>query len=131
MKSVQAEFELLVRTPDKSTAGESLKTVALALWYEDFVPEVKNLRDFEVPQAGYLLDKLTRYNCLDGNKKEMLRSKLLVELRVKKEHFFSESNSGNALLREWGAKAELKREFKGLLHLQRRSYKETSFALTA
>ncbi|KGJ90180.1 hypothetical protein [Thalassotalea sp. ND16A] len=131
MRSLQVEFEALVKNPNKPNTGESLKFVALALWYENFVPNVQKLSSKDVSQAGYLLDKLTRYNCLDASKKNYLRSKLLADLERRKNKHSPDSTSKDMLVKKWGATVEMKTEFRGLMAYQRRSYKSSTFALSA
>lgn len=51
MKNLQLEFESLVKSPNKPTAGKSLKSVAL--WYGNFVPDVASFVGADASQAGY------------------------------------------------------------------------------
>ncbi len=125
MQSLQKEFETLVKNPNSPTSGDSLKSVALALWYESFVPDIEHFEGTEAAQAGYLLDKLTRYNCLDSSKKDFLRSQLLSELKQKKKEYHLHPNSKDMLVNEWGASSALKMEFRGLMPYQRRNYKNS------
>lgn len=53
----------------------------------------------EAAQAGYLLDKLTRYNCLTQTQKQLLRSHLLTELKMKKSAGTSLCNSNDMLVK--------------------------------
>jgi hypothetical protein len=131
MQNLQVEFETLVKYPNKPNTGESLKFVALALWYENFVPDVKTFKGVDAAQAGYLLDKLTRYNCLEHSQKDLLRSQLLSQLKQKKGNTSPTTNSRDMLVKEWGASVELKSEFRGLVNYQRRSYKSSHGVLAA
>ena len=131
MQNLQVEFETLVKHPNKPNTGESLKFVALALWYENFVPDVKPFKGIDAAQAGYVLDKLTRYNCLEHSQKDLLRSQLLSQLKQKKNGFAPANNSRDMLVKEWGASVELKKEFRGLMDYQRRSYKSNHSVLAA
>ena len=67
-RNLQLEFETLVKKTNQPTTSESLKLVALALWYQDFVPSVDSFNGQDVGLAGYILDRLTRYNCLNSEK---------------------------------------------------------------
>ena len=125
MQNLQVEFETLVKHPNKPNTGERLKFVALALWYENFVPDVEKFKGVDAAQAGYLLDKLTRYNCLEHSNKDFLRSQLLSELKQKNGNTTTKTNSRDMLVKEWGASVELKQEFRGLMNYQRRSYKKS------
>ena len=130
-QSVQLEFETLVKKPNQPTASESLKSVALALWYQGFVPSVDSFNGKDVALAGYVLDKLTRYNCLAAEKKAYLRTHLLSELEQKAAHFFAESSSKDMLAKQWGTSVDLKKEFKGLLAYQKRHFRPTNSSLAA
>lgn len=130
-KSVQLEFETLVKKPNQTTASESLKSVALALWYQDFVPSVDSFEGQDVVLAGYVLDKLTRYNCLGAEKKAYLRTRLLSELEKKAAHFYAESSSKDMLAKQWGTSVDLKKEFRGLLAYQKRHFQPSNSALAA
>lgn len=121
MQNLQSEFESLVKNPNKPTTGDSLKRVALAVWYENFVPEVNALNGHDASQAGYLLDRLTRYYCLEKSQKNYLRTQLLPNL--KNRRLTLSGNVSDQLAKEWGASFELKQEFRELLPYQRRSYK--------
>lgn len=131
-QSLQLEFESLVRKPNQPTASESLKLVALALWYQDFVPSVDSFDGKDVGLAGYVLDKLTRYNCLNSEKKAYLRTHLLSELERKKAAFFSAENSSKDMLaKQWGTSVDLKKEFRGLLPYQKRHFQHSNETLLA
>ncbi len=128
---LQHEFEALVKTPDKPSVGESLKSVALAIWYDNFIPDVKSLKGIDAAQAGYVLDKLTRYNCIETTQKGLLRTQLLSELKQNKGSSVTQNNARDMLVQEWGARVELKKEFRGLMGYQRRSYKSNLRTLSA
>lgn len=106
-QSLQAEFESLVRKPNQSTASKSLKSVALALWYQDFVPNVDSFDGQDAALAGYVLDRLTRYNCLGAEKKSFLRAHLLPKLEQKLPTYPTESHSKDAIAKQWGTSVEV------------------------
>lgn len=131
-RNLQLVFETLVKEPNLSTASESLKLLALAVWYQDFVPSVDSFDGQEVGLAGYVLDKLTRYNCLSSEKKSYLRTHLLSELERKKAALFlGESNSKDMLAKQWGTSVDLKKEFRSLLPYQKRHFQHSNGPLAA
>lgn len=130
-KSVQLEFENLVKKPNQTTASESLKSVALALWYQDFVPSVDSFEGQDVVLAGYVLDKLTRYNCVEAEKKTYLRTNLLSVLEQKAASYSAESTSKDMLAKQWGTSVDLKKEFRGLMAYQKRHFQHSNSALAA
>lgn len=123
MYQVQQVFEELVKNPSASQASERLKTVALALWYEGFVPDLENLEPADKGQAGFVVDKLTRYNCLEKSKKESVRSTLLPKLATASQAGQAAGSVSDTLASYWGAHCNLKAEFKALLPYQRRHYR--------
>lgn len=125
-QSVQLEFETLIKKPNQLTASASLKSVALALWYQDFVPSVDSFDGEDLALAGYVLDKLTRYNCLDAEKKAYLRTNLLSALEQKIGSYSSQSTSKDRLAKQWGTSVDLKKEFRGLMAYQKRHYKDSN-----
>lgn len=89
------------------------------------MPNVNCFEGKEVAQAGYLLDKLTRYNCLDASKKALVRTQLLAVLESKKQSHSSDNPSKDMLVKHWGADCELKMQFRDLLPYQRRSFQSS------
>lgn len=131
-RNLQLVFETLVKEPNQPNASENLKLLALAVWYRDFVPSVDSLNGQEVRMAGYVLDKLTRYNCLSSEKKSYLRTHLLSELERKKAALFlGETNSKDMLAKQWGTPVDLKKEFRSLLPYQKRHFQHSNGPLAA
>ncbi len=64
MTSVQEKFDVLVRNKLSKASFEDVKTVALAIWYDGFVPSVEHLKGLSAQVAGYIIDKLMRFNCV-------------------------------------------------------------------
>ncbi|MGQ4276459.1 hypothetical protein ACQ5ES_05375 [Pseudidiomarina sp. E22-M8] len=120
MNNFQKSFDSLVKNPTAQNAQVDLEKVAVALWYKGFVPKLDELDGVEAAQAGYVLDKLSRYNCLDTSNKVLLRA-VLTELELKANKAPSR-NSADMLANKWGASADLKKEFRTLLPLQRRNF---------
>ncbi|MEQ3640989.1 MAG: hypothetical protein ABNH03_14695 [Alteromonas sp.] len=131
-RNLQLVFETLVKEPNQPNASENLKLLALAVWYQDFVPSVDSFNGQEVGLAGYVLDKLTRYNCLSSEKKSYLRTHLLSELERKKAALFlGETNSKDMLAKQWGTPVDLKKEFRSLLPYQKRHFQHSNGPLAA
>ena len=121
MQSVQQVFEGLVKKPNITDSYKKLEIIAYALWYSDFMPNIDNLICSHAAQAGFILDKLTRYNCLCKTKKQQIRSQLLPRLKVQIKNSPSTSNR-DKLAQEWNVHFVMKQEFKSLLPMQRRSF---------
>lgn len=123
-ENLQAEFNFLVKNPSNEDAGKRLKFVALELWYNYFIPKIHSFKGEDAAQAGYILDKISRYNCLSSSSKEIIRSQLLSRLKKAKGDFIPDSEHRDLIAKEWCSVNELKKEFRMLLKYQRRSYKD-------
>ncbi|MEP0357056.1 hypothetical protein [Paraglaciecola sp.] len=124
MQNLQQVFEQLVLNPEHPKASEWLKVVALAFWYEDFVPTTDSFSGDDVAQAGFVLDKLSRYSCTPLSSKQQVRDYVLPTLKL---HSQSKTvNSSDALAMAWGVNSDLKYSFKSLLPYQRRSYQHVA-----
>ena len=124
MNNFQLAFDHLVKNPDSALSGELLECLAMAVWYQKFVPDVSQYRDGLAAQAGFLLDKLTRYNCMSKEQKEVVRE----PLRTLKAQSVAvpSSNSLDSLANAWGVSYSFSNEFRSLLPLQTRHYKVQS-----
>ncbi|WP_289028614.1 hypothetical protein [uncultured Paraglaciecola sp.] len=120
MQNLQQVFEQLVLNPEHPKASEWLKAVALAFWYEDFVPTTDSFSGDDVAQAGFVLDKLSRYSCTPLSSKQKVRDYVLPTLKLNNQS--KSVNTSDALAMAWGVNSDLKYSFKSLLPYQRRSY---------
>jgi hypothetical protein len=117
---MQNVFEQLVLNPEHPEASKWLKSVALAFWYESFVPATANLSSQQVAQAGFVLDKLSRYSCTPILVKEQVRDVVLPALKQRNNALSTTSKDQLAQL--WAADCDLKQSFKLLLPYQKRHY---------
>jgi len=122
MKNIQFAFECLVKNTSETNHEENLKSVALSIWYERFTPNINEMKGKHAAQAGFILDRLTRYNCLERSRKDELRLLLNTLEEQKNNYFNNNSNATDKLFNLWSADLELKSEFKALLPYQRREY---------
>jgi hypothetical protein len=121
MNQLQAAFESLVENPDTTSSNEYLKALAIGLWFENFTPDIKSLNGADAAQAGFMLDKLTRFNCLNRQRKDFLRDNLLSVL-LQRKSATQELASTDRLAVDWGAKRDMKQQFRALLSYQTRHY---------
>lgn len=124
MQNLQQVFEQLVLNPEHPNASEWLKDVALAFWYENFVPSTDNFSSDNVAQAGFVLDKLSRYSCTPLSSKQLVRDFVLPVLKLNSQS--KPVNTSDALAMAWGVNSDLKHSFKSLLPYQRRSYQHVA-----
>ena len=121
MRNLQQIFEILIKGQNEASSFEDLKTIAIAIWYEEFIPQIDELEGKEAAQAGFILDKLSRYNCISVANKMLIRDTLLPLLEQKK-HGYCYKGNVDILAKKWGANFEMKKQFKSILPYQRRTY---------
>ncbi len=117
-------FERLVTHDFGQASLEDVKTVALGLWYQDFTPDFTQLpttnRQSQL-RAGYLVDRLLRYNCVSDERKRLL----FASVSALKSHLKPPTSSNphvEPLAKNWGLDQDLKRLAKQLLPYQTRHY---------
>ncbi|WML91707.1 hypothetical protein RCF98_05055 [Thiothrix lacustris] len=117
-------FERLVTRDFDQASLEDVKTVALGLWYQDFIPDftqlpVTNLQSQR--RAGYLVDRLLRYNCVSDERKRALFADVTA-LKIHLKPAASTKPNVELLAKNWGLDQDLKRLAKELLPYQTRHY---------
>lgn len=122
MKNYQNVFEKLVSKEFSYSEIDDLKTICIATWYENFIPEINDFSEYELRRSGYLIDKLMRFNCLSKEQKYKLKNVLD---NIKKKLFFEDNFLANVepLAKKWNINSDLKHGFRELLFLQKRHYK--------
>lgn len=122
----QLAFDRLVSQDFKKSSSDDVKTVVLAVWYENFVPDVSKL-DFNSARAAcYLLDRLMRYNCVSFERQERLLSiinLLSLEFNLDDEIVISTDFKVDKSARRWGLNSDLKLILREMLPYQTRHYK--------
>ena len=122
MKSTQEVFERLVSREFSSASVEDVKTVALAMWHENFVPNVDHLPESSAKAAGYVVDKLMRFNCVPQERKSNLRD-VLTRLKAISPVSPVSVRGCDKLAQNWGLATDLKAQVRELLEYQTRHYK--------
>ncbi|MDF0749897.1 hypothetical protein NLU14_06605 [Marinobacter sp. 71-i] len=94
---------------------------ALEVWHQGYVPTLSGLPLEERRLAGYLVDRLSRFNCLSAAQKKELQAvaseaKANLPERVSRERV-------DGLARSWGLDYDLRPFMKALLPFQTRHYK--------
>lgn len=121
MQNYQSVFEKIVSKELSYSNIEDLKTICIAFWYENFVPDIYIFTEHELKRTGYLVDKLMRFNCVSKEQKYKLRNVLD---SIKQKLFFEDNFLANveSLAKKWNINSDLKHEFRELLFLQKRHY---------
>ncbi|HFG2055592.1 TPA: hypothetical protein ACGF4A_003487 [Vibrio cholerae] len=122
MKRTQEVFDRLVSSEFRLASFEDVKTVALAMWHENFVPQVTHLSETSAKAAGYVVDKLMRFNCVSQELKAKLRD-LLTVLKGMFSFTPVKVKGCDKLAQSWGLATDLKLQVRQLLEYQTRHYK--------
>ena len=132
LSQAQQAFNKIVQTRLTDIPSEPLVIVSLAVWYEDFVPDITRLTGItEIKRAGYLLEKLMTFHCVTRAVRLSLiptvdelirRASSEVELLPKQSILKLKQFSGDGLALRWRLKEDIHRQVQALLPYQGRSY---------
>jgi hypothetical protein len=101
---------------------EELKDIALAVWYENLTPDISDLNPTQQQKAGYLLDRLMRYNCVSKSRKlELLQLVNTLKINLNCLLDFPDSHA-EPLAQAWGLKEDISNFMPHLLEYQTRHY---------
>ena len=67
--SLDQQFRKAVSSPLATLSAEDLKPIALAVWHEDYAPNLNNMELHELQKAGYVVDRLMRFNSVSNERK--------------------------------------------------------------
>lgn len=115
-------FQRAVSHSFSTLRKEELKNIALNIWYENVTPDTSHFNTLQKQKAGYLLDRLMRYNCVSKQRK--LELLLLVNtLKDSCELKPSlEPNNAEPLALSWGLTEDIAQLASDLLQYQTRHY---------
>ena len=94
---------------------------ALELWHKSYLPSLTGLSVESKRVAGYLLDRLSRFNCLSAEQKAKLQE-VAYSVRADVPHRESQLKV-DSLAKQWGLDYDLRPFMKDLLPLQTRHFK--------
>lgn len=127
--NAQNSFDLLVSQDFNHASFDDVKLFVLAVWHEDFVPDISQLDEiYAARSASYLLDKLRRFNCVPLQQKMKLNR--VISLLTSRFELDSIPNTAldldsplESLAIRWGLNSDLKLMIRQLLPYQTRHYK--------
>ena len=100
----------------------------MAIWYEEFTPDVSHIDFSQVSKAGYLIERLLRYNCVSPSRKLTLFN-LVNNLRCqpnetpKPPHDYdADSDNIEPLAISWGLNEDISHLMPSVLVYQTRHY---------
>tara|TARA_Y100001968_G_C18973218_1_gene533281 strand:- start:105 stop:530 length:426 start_codon:yes stop_codon:yes gene_type:complete len=132
LSQAQQAFNKIVQTRLTDIPSEPLVIVALAVWYEYFVPDITRLTGItEIKRAGYLLEKLMTFHCVTRTVRLSLtptvdeliqNASSEIELIPKEMILKLKQFSGDGLALRWRLKEDIHRQVQDLLPYQVRTY---------
>lgn len=118
-RDLQRRLTRLAQQGLRLASRDDVVLLADAIWYGGFTPQLKGLSEKAVREAGYVVERLARFNVLPKARKEELRA----AVRPYRPSFKTGNLPGQDVLASiWGASADLSRFFEDLLPLQTRQY---------
>ena len=122
--SLNQQFKKVVSYPLATLSAEEFKPIALGVWHEDYTPELNNMNLVELQKAGYLIDRLMRYNCVSVDRKVELLG-LVKDIKQKlpqQTQAASSLKDVEPLAKKWNLKEDISRLMSSLLEYQTRHY---------
>jgi hypothetical protein len=124
--SLNQEFRHTISSSFTHLSAAEFKPIALAIWYEVYTPNLDGLQPDELRKAGYLVDRLMRFNCVsDDRKLELMK---LVQDVKHNLHLSNEmptvlsSVNVEPLARTWYLREDISHVIQPLLEYQTRHY---------
>jgi hypothetical protein len=122
--SLNQQFRKVVSSPLATLSVEELKPIALGVWHEDYTPELNDMNLVELQKAGYLIDRLMRYNCVSVDRKiELLGLVKDIKQNLPQEtQAVSSLRNVDPVAKKWNLKEDVSRLISSLLEYQTRHY---------
>lgn len=115
-----------VSSPLATLSAEDLKPIALAVWHEEYVPNLnfQDLELHELQRAGYVVDRLMRFNCVSNDRKRELMELVKDVKNNLPQEFTHASTSQNVepLAKKWNLGEDISHAIQALLPYQTRHY---------
>lgn len=123
---IQQAFDNLISRDFKDASFDDVKLLALGIWHEEFIPDVKSLNSKSARPACYLLDKLMRFNLVNINHKQSLIDTIKYledKFKISRVETPQQDRKIEKRALEWGLESDLKMMIRQLLPYQTRHYK--------
>jgi len=128
MIQAQQAFNRLVSRDLSEASPVDIKTLALAIWHEEFIPDTVAL-DIHTARSGlYLIDALMRFNCVSVSSKSELRcllSSVSFRFNLWNELYVNRTSRVSDIAIKWGLTSDVRLLLRDLLPYQTRHYKHT------
>lgn len=122
--NLNRQFKKVVSSPLANLSVEDFKPIALGVWHEDYTPELNDMDLVKLQKAGYLIDRLMRYNCVSGDRKiELLGLVKDIKQKLPEEtQAVSSLRNVDPVAKKWNLKEDVSRLMPPLLEYQTRHY---------
>lgn len=122
--SLDQQFRQAVNSSLATLSAEDLKPIALAVWHEDYAPNLNDMNLDELKKAGYVVDRLMRFNCVSNDRKlELMRLVKGIKQTLPQESLtVSVSQDVEPLARKWNLSEDISCAIQVLLPYQTRHY---------
>lgn len=125
LERAQHSFNKLVASDLRSASAEDLAELALSVWHEKFVPDVSQLKGAQALKAGYLLDRLMRYDVVKQEQKKNLVHTVSL-LRTTNTLQLPVDRKSDKLAAKWGIDEDVRSQLQKLMPYQTRHYRHKS-----
>ncbi len=132
VSQAQQAFNEIVQNRLTYIPSEPLVIVALAIWYEDFIPDITQISEIkELTRAGYVLEKLMTFHCVTRDVRLSITPTINGLVREASNHIEllpvesilnTKQFSGDGLALRWRLKEDIHRQVQDLLPYQTRTY---------
>ena len=128
MINLDRQFRKVVNSSLKNLSIEEFKPIALGIWYEGYTPNLNDMNLDELRKAGYLIDRLMRFNCVsDRRKLELMELTKKARNTLKQESkTIPFSTNIEPLAKKWDLSEDIAFIIQALLKYQTRHYIHTS-----
>ena len=128
MINLDRQFRKVVNSSLNNLSIEEFKPIALGIWYEGYTPNLNGMNLDELRKAGYLVDRLMRFNWVsDRRKLELMKLTREVKNTLGQELKTTPfSTNIEPLARKWNLSEDVALMIQALLKYQTRHYVHTS-----
>ena len=128
--NLDRQFKKVVSSPLSRLSVEEFKPIALGIWYEGYTPKLDGMKLDELRQAGYLVDRLMRFNCVgDARKLELMKLVEEVKNTLSQETpAILRLSNVEPLARKWNLEEDISFIIQALLKYQTRHYVHTLYS---
>jgi hypothetical protein len=102
---------------------KDFKSIALGIWYEDYTPNLDNLESHQLQKAGYIIDRLMRFNCVSKERYlvllELMSSIPITLVTIKTD---LTNNNIESLAIKWNLNEDISHLVQTVLPFQTRHY---------